>query len=146
MLAGIIGCVVPVLPGPPLSYAGLLLLHFTRFGHFSISFLLIFAGIAILVTVLDYIVPILGTKKYGGSKAGVWGSTIGLLAGMFFFPPLGIIIGPFTGAFVFEMLRGAGASKSFRSAWGSFVGFLFATGFKLMASLAMAFYFVKAVF
>lgn len=87
MLAGIIGCVVPVLPGPPLSYAGLLLLHFTRFGHFSISFLLIFAGIAILVTVLDYIVPILGTKKYGGSKAGVWGSTIGLLAGMFFFPP-----------------------------------------------------------
>lgn len=78
ILLGIIGCLVPVLPGPPLSYAGLLLLHVSRFAEFSKSVLLILAIVAIVVTILDYIVPIWGTRRFGGSKYGVRGATVGL--------------------------------------------------------------------
>ena len=70
MILGIIGCLVPVLPGPPLSFIGLLLLHFTRWGGFTGWTLITFAGISIAVSVLDYLVPVWGTKKFGGSKYG----------------------------------------------------------------------------
>ena len=94
LLLGLIGCVAPVLPGVPLSYVGLLLLHFTDRVQFSWQFLTIWAVIVVVIQLLDYFIPAWGTKKFGGSKYGVWGSTIGLLLG-FFMGPWGIVVGPF---------------------------------------------------
>ncbi|HYQ58581.1 MAG TPA: DUF456 domain-containing protein, partial [Draconibacterium sp.] len=106
IISGILGCILPVIPGPPLSYVGLLLLHFTERYQFSSRFLIIWAIITVVVYALDYLIPAWGTKKFGGSKRGIWGSIIGLLIGLFFFPPFGIIIGPFLGAVIGEL--GAG--------------------------------------
>ncbi|MFC2097278.1 DUF456 domain-containing protein [Bacteroidota bacterium] len=146
LLIGILGCVVPIIPGPPISYASILILHFTKFGDFTNNFLYIFAGITIIVTVLDYIVPIWGTKKFGGSKAGVRGATAGLILGLFVFPPIGLIIGPFLGAFIAEMMRENNTNKAIRSGFGSLIGFLLGTGLKMAVSLAISFYFFKELF
>lgn len=145
-LVGIAGCVLPILPGPVLSYAGLLLVHFTRYADYSIGFLLLFAGITIAVLAIDAFVPIWGAKKYGGSKAGLWGATIGMVAGIFFFPPFGIIIGPFLGAVAVELVRGETQKNSLRAGWGTLVGFMLGTGFKLIAAFVMAYYYVVAWF
>ena len=143
MILGIVGCVLPVIPGPPLSFVGLLLLHFSKYAEFSFEFLLIFGSIAVIVTVLDYIVPIWGTKKFGGSKAGMWGAAIGLVIGIFVLPPLGIIVGPFAGAVIGEAFTGKKAAQAFRAGLGSLLGLMMGVGLKLAASLAMTFYFVK---
>ncbi len=146
ILIGLVGCVVPVLPGPPLSFLGLLFLQFSRFGDFSVTFLIGMALLAAAVTVLDYIVPVWGTKKTGGSKAGVWGAALGMLVGIFFFPPLGIILGPLVGAVAGEAIHGASLHQSFRAGMGSLLGFLLGVGFKLIASGIMTFYFFKELF
>jgi hypothetical protein len=143
MITGIAGCVLPLLPGPPMNYLGLLLLHFTSRYQFSDKFLLIWAAITIVVYALDYVIPVWGTKKFGGSKYGVWGSVIGLVAGLFFFPPFGIIIGPFAGAVVGELIAGKDSSAALKSGFGSFIGFLAGTFLKLIASGMMTWYFGK---
>jgi len=143
IIIGLLGCILPVIPGPPLSFVGLLMLHFTDFGEFSTNFLLLMAFIAIFVTILDYIVPIWGTKRFGGSKAGVWGSTIGLILGIFFFPPIGIILGPLVGAIIGESINGAEFKDSLRAGLGSLLGFLLGTGIKLISSGLMTYYFFK---
>jgi uncharacterized protein len=143
MIVGILGCVLPFMPGPPLNYIGLLLLHFTTAFQFTDRFLLIWAIITVVVIALDYIIPVWGTKKFGGSKQGVWGSVIGLIAGMFFFPPIGIIIGPLAGAVIGELLAGKDSKAALKSGFGSFVGFLAGTIFKLIASGMMTWYFTK---
>ena len=142
MILGIIGCLVPVLPGPPLSFLGLLLLHFTRFAQFTAWTLVIFAAIALVVTLLDYLVPIWGTKKFGGSKYGTRGAAIGLVIGLFL-GPLGIIIGPLAGAFVGEMIFKDNVTYALKAGFGSLVGFLAGIGLKLAASFVMTFYFVR---
>ena len=142
MILGIIGCLVPVLPGPPLNFVGLLLLHFSRFGQFSKWTLVIFAAIAIAVTILDYIVPLWGTRKFGGSKYGTRGAAIGLVIGLFL-GPLGIILGPLIGAFVGEMIFKDDTRYAIRAGFGSLVGFLAGVGLKLAASFVMTFYFVR---
>jgi uncharacterized protein len=142
IILGIIGCLVPVLPGPPLSYMGLILLHLSRFGHFSNITLIVFGAIAVAVTVLDYIVPVWGTKKFGGSKYGTRGATVGLVIGLFL-GPLGIVIGPLIGAFVGEMIFKDDIGYAFKAGFGSLLGFLTGIGLKLAASFVMTFYFVK---
>jgi hypothetical protein len=142
MVAGIIGCLVPVLPGPPLSFLGLLFLHFTRFGHFSNPTLIILGVLAVVVTILDYIVPVWGTKRFGGSKYGTRGALIGLITG-FFLGPLGIIIGPLIGAFIGEMIFKDDMNYALKAGFGSLIGFLMGIGLKLAASAIMTFYFVK---
>ncbi len=143
MIVGIIGCVLPVIPGPPLSFVGLLLLHFSSYADFSFEFLLVMGAIAIIVTIMDYIVPVWGTKKFGGSKAGMWGAAIGLVLGLIFFPPLGIIIGPFAGAVIGEAITGKDAANSFKAGLGSLLGLMIGIGLKLAASIAMTYYFIK---
>ncbi len=143
MVSGILGCVLPVIPGPPLSYVGLLLLHFTQNYQFSTRFLIVWAIITTVVYTLDYLIPVWGTKKFGGSKRGVWGSIIGLLIGLFMFPPFGIIIGPFVGAVVGELTAGKDHSSALKSGFGSFMGFLTGTLLKLITSGLMTWYFVK---
>jgi len=142
MLVGIAGCVLPILPGPPISFFGILLLHWTTRVSFTEDLLWTLALVTVAVTALDYVVPIYGTKKFGGTKKGIWGSTIGLLLGMFFFPPFGIIIGPLVGAFLGELSAGQDTNKAMRSAMGSFLGFLTGTLLKFIACFVMAYYFV----
>jgi uncharacterized protein YqgC (DUF456 family) len=144
IIIGIVGCLVPILPGPPLSFLGLIFLHLTRFGHFSTSALIILGSIAVLVTVLDYIVPVWGTKKFGGSKYGTRGATVGLIVG-FFLGPMGIVLGPLIGAFVGEMIFKDDMIYAFKAGFGSLLGFLTGIGLKLAASFVMTFYFVKEI-
>jgi len=145
MIFGLIGCLVPVLPGPPLSYLGLILLHFSRFGEFNKTTLIILALVTIAVTIADYLVPVWGTRKFGGSKYGMRGATIGLIIGLFL-GPVGIIIGPFAGAFVGEMIFKDDIKYALKAGLGSLLGFLTGIGLKLAASFVMTFYFIKEVF
>ncbi len=143
MVAGLIGCFFPGLPGPILSYLAVFLLHLSDYGMFSNSFLIQFALLTLIVTVLDYFLPIWGTKKFGGTKRGVWGAGIGLFLGMLFFPPFGIIIGPFIGALVGELTGGKEFISAIKSSFGSLLGFLAGTVLKLVITGLMLFYFVK---
>ncbi len=145
MLVGLIGCLLPILPGPPISYLGLLLLQLQEVAPFSTQFMIIWLGITVVVVVLDYLIPAFGTKKYGGSRWGIAGTMIGLLVGIFVFPPLGIIIGPIVGALVGEALSGKTSQEALRAAFGSFVGFLFGTLIKLVASSFMIYYFIDSL-
>jgi uncharacterized protein len=142
MILGIIGCLVPVLPGPPFSFVGILLLHLSRFGQFSSTTLIVLGTIAVVVTILDYIVPIWGTRKFGGTKYGTRGATIGLIIGLFF-GPAGIILGPLIGAFVGEMIFKDDVRYAVRAGFGSLLGFLMGIGLKLAASFIMTFYFFR---
>ena len=145
ILIGIVGSVLPVIPGPPLAWLGLLLLSFIQNSTLSVGFIVIMAAIMIVVTVLDFLIPIWGTKKFGGSKAGVTGSTLGLVIGLFFGPP-GIILGPFVGAFLGEIIaNGTELKLALKSATGSFIGFLLSTGLKLIYGGVCAFYFFKVI-
>ena len=132
VITGIVGCIVPALPGVPLSYLALVLLRFSDKGDkVSNTLLIVYGVLTAVVTVLDYVIPALGTKRFGGSKWGVWGSTIGLLVGLFM-GPLGIVIGPFVGAVVFELLGGKPSREAIRAGWGTFVGLLSGTIIKLI--------------
>lgn len=144
MLAGIIGCLLPLIPGPPLSFSGLLLLQLRETAPFTSKFLMIWAVIVITITVMDYLVPIYGTKRFGGTKYGLWGCTIGLIAG-FWFGPIGIIAGPFLGALLGEWLANRNSDQAFKAAIGSFVGFLVGTVLKLIASGVMTYYFIMSL-
>ena len=143
LIIGILGCILPMIPGPPLNYVGLLLLHFTSKYQFSTKFLIVWLIITAVVYALDYVIPAWGTKKFGGSKAGVLGSVIGLFVGLFFFPPLGIIAGPFIGAIAGELLSGKDSAVALKSGFGSFIGFLLGTLLKLIVSGMMTWYFFK---
>jgi len=142
LLAGIVGCVLPFLPGPPLCFLALLVQQFNREPPFTSKFMWIWAGITVLVVALEYLIPVLGTKRYGGTRYGVWGCTLGLIAGLWF-GPLGIIIGPFVGAFVGELLANQDSQLAFRSALGSFMGFLVGTLLKLIVCFVMGWYLLK---
>lgn len=141
LIIGLAGCIIPAIPGPPLTYVALLLLQFTEKYQFSTEFMILWAGIAIVITILDNVIPVWGTKKYGGGKKAIWGSIIGLLIGMFLFPPIGIIVGPFLGAVVGELIDGKETTAAIKSGFGAFVGFLGGTILKLISSGMMIYYF-----
>ena len=145
MLVGIIGCFLPILPGPPIAYAGLLLLQLRSEAPFSSKFMVIWLLITIAVTVLDYIIPAYGTKKYGGSRLGVVGTFAGLFIGLFF-SPVGIIVGPLLGALIGEYIAGKNSKQALKAAWGSFIGFLLGSLIKLIACLFMCYYYFSVLF
>jgi uncharacterized protein YqgC (DUF456 family) len=146
-LLGLIGCVVPALPGTPLNFLALILLSFAKdWQPFSARFLIIMAVIALAVSVLDNIIPAWGAKKYGAEKASVWLALAGTLIGIIFFPPFGIFIGAFVGALLGELAHGKEAAKALKAGWGVFVGTFLGIGIKLVASGMMFFYFIKNVF
>ncbi len=143
LIVGIIFSVLPILAGQVLSWVALLMLQLTSNPPFTTDFLAMWAFITVGVSLLDYYVPIWGTKKLGGSKYGMWGATFGLIIGIFFFPPFGLIIGPFFGAFVGELIAGKTSNIAFKSGLGSFLGFVAGTMMKLGISIAMGYFFVK---
>ncbi len=146
LLIGILGSIVPILPGPPIAFCGLVLVQFSSKHPFSTEFLIIFGMLAIVSAVIDNVLPIYTTKKFNGSRKGVWGSAIGLIIGLFFFPPFGIIIGPMVGAFLGEILDGKSPNNSLRPAFGSFIGFLSSIFLRFALSIVMTYYFVVQVF
>ena len=136
LLLGIIGCFVPIMPGPPISYGALLLFHFSTSYSIKENILWLMAFIVIAVTVFDLWVQIYGVKKFGGTKKAVNGSIIGLIIGIFFLPPFGIIIGPFLGAFIgARMEEDSDVNKSIKIALGALAGFMVGTMLKLSVSL-----------
>jgi uncharacterized protein len=145
LLVGLAGCFLPVVPGPPVSFMALLLVNFTRYAAFSTEFILLTAFIAMAVTVLDFVVPVWTTKKFGGSKYGMWGAGIGIFAGVLFFPPLGLVLGPLAGAIIGEFLSGSSGKKALIAGLGSFAGFLLGIGLKLSVSLTITIYFLREI-
>lgn len=146
LILGLVGCFAPLIPGPPLSFLALLTLHFSEAISFSTNFLLLWAVIVIVVTVLEYLIPIWGTKKFGGSAAGSWGASIGMFLGLLFFPPLGLIVGTIIGALIGEMyVAKANFPVALKAAMGALVGFVFGAAIKLTVCLIMTFYFIKEI-
>lgn len=155
VIVGIVGDVVPVLPGVPISYAAILLLYFFTDITYSTEMLIIYAVVCILITILDYLVPVWGTKKFGGTKAGVRGSTIGLIVGVLVLPMLGIVIGPFGligiiagpffGAYIGEKIGGTDDKLAWRSAFGSFIGFVAGTFLKLIYSFVVGYIVIRDI-
>jgi uncharacterized protein YqgC (DUF456 family) len=146
MILGIAGSFLPVLPGPLTSWVGLLILHFTDVVVMNRTFLIITFSIAMAIWILDYIIPVIGTKRFGGSKAGIIGTSIGLIVGLIAPIPGGIIIGPFCGALIGELLNKSDFKKAFKAAVGSFLGFLASTFIKfIVAIIYFGFYIIKVV-
>ena len=137
LVASIVGCVLPVLPGPPLAYAGILLLHFTDKIHFTTHQLVIWLVVVVVLLVVDYITPLLGSKYSGGTSFGNRGCIAGTILGMFFMP-WGLIIGPFVGAIAGEMMGGQDLAQAIRAGIGTLLGYLFGTLMKVV----VCFYFV----
>lgn len=145
IIIGILGSILPVLPGVPVSYVGILLLHFTEKVQFTTQFLIFWLVMVVLVQVLDYLVPIWGTKKFGGTKRGVWGCAIGMIVGLFF-GPWGIILGPFVGAIVGELSGGKQTQSAIKAGFGSFIGFLLGVISKLIVGGFLLYYAIVNVF
>ena len=165
LLVGLVGSVVPAIPGPPLAYIGLLLLQWSGYGGFSPAFLWLWAGITIAVTVMDNVLPAWMTKRFGGSRMAVIGSVLGIIVGMFFVP-IGLLLGPFLGALAGELINSrvqvkrnktddagstaagdnSGGGKALKAALGAFLAFIVGTGAKLIIGSIMIYYAVKAVF
>lgn len=145
LIVGLLGCFLPVIPGPPISYAGLLLLHITDKVQFSTSQLLIWLLLVVIVQVLDYFTPAIGSKYSGGTKWGSWGCLIGSIIGIMLLGPWGIVIGPFGGAFIGELLGDRSAKEALRSGFGALIGFLVGTVFKVVVCVYFIGCFVKAV-
>lgn len=147
ILIGLVGCIIPGIAGPPFSFLALILLSVAkRWEPFRPEFLLAMAGLTVVVSVLDYAMPAAGAKKYGASKAGFWGAVIGMLLGLLYAPPLGLVLGAFLGAIIGEMLSGKAGRDAMKAGWGVFVGVMVGMIFKLIASGIMTFYFVKEFF
>jgi uncharacterized protein YqgC (DUF456 family) len=125
MIIGIFGSFMPVLPGPSISWLGLVLLYFTSAVIANYWILGITLLIIVVISVLDYVIPAKGTKKFGGSSYGILGTNIGLIVGIFAPIPFGFIIGPFVGAFIGELVYDyKDHGRAFKAATGSFLGFL----------------------
>ena len=143
-LLGLIGCIVPAIPGTPLNFLALILLSFAKeWQPFSVVFLVIMAISAVVVSILDNVIPAWGAKKYGAEKMSVWLALAGTLVGIIFFPPFGIFIGAFVGALVGELVHGKEAAAALKAGWGVFVGTFLGIAIKLVASGIMFFYFIK---
>ena len=139
-LLGIVGCILPALPGPPISFVALILIWAARdwtaqeFGWPTVAVL---GALAVLVTVFDTVAPAVGAKRYGASKLGVWGSVIGMIVGMIAFPPLGMILGAFVGALGGELIDGKETKASVKASWGVFVYTMLGIVLKLAVSLTV---------
>lgn len=134
-VVGCVGCIVPVLPGVALAYAGYVCLYFCSYAEISVAWLVVFGVLTAIVSVLDYLLPSYMTKKFGGSKAGERGAMAGVIGG-FLLGPIGIIVGPFVGAVLGELIYDSSDKKqALRSGFGSFLSFFVGTGIKLAVSL-----------
>ena len=135
VVIGVAGSFIPIIPGPLCGWLGLLLIHLTSVVTMDWTFLGITLSVAILIFILDYFIPIWGTKRFGGTKAGAYGAGIGMLVGIFM-GPVGIIFGPFIGALAGELSQKTPMKQAYKAALGSFIGFLTGTFLKFLICTA----------
>jgi len=145
ILVGFVGCIIPALPGPPLAFIALLILKLTEPSIFTAKFMFIIGAMTVAVYFLDYILPIMGAKMYKATKQGIWFSIIGMLIGMFFFPPFGMILGLLLGAILGELISGKAKAEAVKIGFVSFIFSLLSIFIKILATGVMAFYFIEAV-
>lgn len=146
MVLGILGSFLPVLPGPITSWLGFLALHFTDGIELSSMFLTATFILAAVIYLLDYIIPAVGTKRFGGSRSGMIGTTLGLVIGLLSPIPFGIIIGPFIGALIGEMIHKNDINKALKAAFGSFLGFLASTFLKFIVAVIFFGLFIAKIY
>ncbi|MBK9328202.1 MAG: DUF456 domain-containing protein [Sphingobacteriales bacterium] len=150
LVVGLVSCVMPPLPGPPIAYMALLLGYFglNKKEELPLWLLITYLGFILIEILIDYLIPVWGTKRFGGTKAGVRGCFIGIVAGIIFSPfgGVSIIICPFLGAMLGELFTGQEFSVAVRSGMGSFVGFLLTSGIKIILVLMICYHFFTAVF
>ena len=138
VIVGVVGSVLPALPGPPLCWLGLLILYTTPGMEWNYWLLGITFVVTLLIAVLDYVIPAQGTKRFGGSKYGIWGTNIGLIVGIFAPIPFGFFIGPFVGAFIGEMIYNSQDSqRALKAATGSFIGFIASSFMKFVYAMIL---------
>ncbi len=146
-IAGFIGCLLPVLPGPPLSYIALLILSLAKeWEPFSFNFLILMGVVTLVVSFFDYIIPAAGAKRYGGSKFGVWGSILGMVLGMIFFSFVGLVIGGWVGAIGGELYAGKTSREAIRAGWGVLIGNVAAILIKMLFSGILLYYYFVGMF
>lgn len=150
LVIGLVSCVLPPLPGPPIAYFSLLLAYFLlhKTSDLPVWLMITYAAITILILIADYFIPVWGTKRFGGTKAGIRGSFIGLLIGILLSPfgGISIIVCPFLGAMAGELIAGQKFTVAIKSGVGSFIGFLLTSGIKIILVIMMCYHFFKAVF
>lgn len=147
MIVGLLGVVLPVLPGIPLSWLGLFIYALaTGYERISIATVIVFFLLTVLTLVLDFVAPMLGAKKYQASKLGIIGAFLGTVVGIFVLGFWGIIIGPLAGAFIGELIARGKPNQAFGSALGTFIGFIAGTLFKIIVILVMAGFFIASLF
>ena len=142
-MAGIVGSFIPIIPGPITSWVGILILNLTSAVDFNFYFVIITLIIAVIISALDYIIPIVGVKKLGGSKGGLIGASIGLDIRFIIIGPLGISFGPFVGAVTGEIINKKNLKQSIKPALGSLVGILIGSGIKFCLSMVYLFFYLN---
>lgn len=146
IFVGIAGSILTILPGPILSFVGLLLLQFTSAPPFKSGFLVMWAIVILAITFLEFYFPLWRKKMIGGSKTGIYGASFGLIAGIFISPPLGMVFGPFIGAFIGEIIGGNARNHAIKTALSSFLGSISGTTMKLCLTITLAYYFIASIF
>lgn len=147
LFLGVIGSVLPIVPGPPLSFLALLFLHFFTPFQLNEDVLIYFGVAAAVITFLDYWLQIYSVKVFGGGRASTLGVIAGIIFGIFLFPPFGVIIGPFIGAYIGAAIESDfDLIKSFKIAFGSLIGFLGGTILKFVYSLYAIWQYVNYLF
>ncbi len=143
-IGGVLGAFIPVLPGPFLSFIGLLLFYFTSYSEISLTWLILFGVAMAIVSIADNFIAPYFAKRAGGSRSASIGSFIGLIAGAVFFPPFGMFIGSFIGALIGEFLQTKKIdTPEFKIAWGAFLGVILSSGIKLAYSLWLCVIIIK---
>ena len=143
-IVGLIGCIVPGIPGPPLNFISLILVEIITSGTYFLNFYIIWGLITVATVVLDYVFPVLSAKKFKASNYGIWGSIIGMVVGIIFFPPFGMIGGLFLGAVLGEVMAGKKGVDAMKVGLVTFFSSLLMIVFKFAASAMMTYYFIKA--
>lgn len=146
ILLGIAGSFLPIIPGPMTSWLGIFILSFTQYIIIDKFYLFLSFLIALSIFILDYFIPVLGVKKFGGGKGSILGSSIGLICGLLFIGPFGILLGPFFGAFIGELIVNTNNKKgALKAALGSLIGFLSGVFLKFVVSIAFAVFYFKSL-
>ncbi len=146
-IVAVVGSLLPVIPGPPLGFAALLILSFAKnWEPFSTEFLIIAGAIALLTAILDNVLPAEGARRYGASKFGIVGAVLGIVAGFLVLPPLGIVIGALVGAVAGELAANKSGHDALRAGWGVFIGFMVGTAIRVAYTLGVLFFYIKALF
>ncbi|MHC4971849.1 MAG: DUF456 domain-containing protein [Planctomycetota bacterium] len=146
LVVGFVGCILPIVPGPPIAFLALICTSIDQgWAAYSPLEWAVLGALVAAVTVLDFLVPMMGAKRYGASRTAIWVSVVGMVVGLFLFPPFGMLVGAFVGAFLGELMAGKGSAEALQPAWGVFVGTVVGTGLKLAVCAVIAYYFVEAL-